>query len=67
MGGRSRVGQPPSGCAGAKRVGVEAGRQIRALSRGVMAGPEAEVAEPCCREKPLSVEVLGARTANRHR
>ena len=31
MGGRSEVGQPAIGSAGAKRVGDEAGRQIRRL------------------------------------
>ena len=32
MGGRSEVGQPAIGCAGSKRVGVEARRKIRGLS-----------------------------------
>ena len=32
MGGRNEVGQPPIGCGGAIRLGVEAGRQIRQLS-----------------------------------
>ncbi len=32
MGGRSEVGQPAIGSAGAKRVGVEARRKIRGLS-----------------------------------
>jgi hypothetical protein len=32
MGGRSEVGQPAIGRAGAKRVGVEVGRKIRQLS-----------------------------------
>ncbi len=36
MGGRSEVGQPAIGCAGVKRVGVEALREIRGLSRGAM-------------------------------
>jgi hypothetical protein len=34
MGGRSEVGQPAIGCAGAIRLGVEAGRKIRRSSRG---------------------------------
>ena len=32
MGGRNEVGQPAIGCAGAIRLGVEAGREIRRLS-----------------------------------
>jgi hypothetical protein len=32
MGGRSKVGQPAIGCAGVKRVGVEARREIHELS-----------------------------------
>jgi hypothetical protein len=32
MGGRNEVGQPAIGCAGAIRLGVEAGRKIRQLS-----------------------------------
>ena len=39
MGGRSEVGQPAIGCAGSKRVGVEARRETRELSRGVMVCP----------------------------
>ena len=39
MRGRSGVGQPPIGRGGAKPVGVEARREVRALSRGVMAVP----------------------------
>ena len=38
MGGRNGVGQPAIGCAGSKRVGVDAHRKIRGQSRGVMAG-----------------------------
>ena len=38
-GGRSEVGQPAIGCAGSKRVDVEAGRKIHQLSRGAMAYP----------------------------
>ena len=34
MGGRNEVGQPVIGCAGAIRLGVEACRKIRKLSRG---------------------------------
>jgi hypothetical protein len=32
MGGRNEVGQPPIGCGGAIRLGVETGRKIRRLS-----------------------------------
>ena len=39
MGRRGEVSQPAIGSAGAKRVGVEARRQIRGLSRGVTASP----------------------------
>ena len=55
-GRRGRVGQPAIGCAGSKRVGVEAHWQIRALSRGVMAWRKPEVVEPSRREKPRSVD-----------
>jgi|WetSurMetagenome_2_1015567.scaffolds.fasta_scaffold466012_1 hypothetical protein len=54
--GRDGVGQPAIGCAGAKRVGVEAHRKIRVLSRGVIAWRKPEVVEPCLQEKPRSVE-----------
>jgi hypothetical protein len=43
---------------GAKPVGVEVRREVRALSRGVMAGLEPEVVEPCCPENPLSDDPL---------
>jgi hypothetical protein len=58
MRGRNGVDQPPIGRGGAKPVGVEARRKIRAPSRGVMAGLEPVVVEPGCPENPLSVDSL---------
>jgi hypothetical protein len=58
--GVTQNGKPayPLDMIGAKPVGVETRRQIRELSRGVIAWRKPEVVKPSCREKLRSVDYL---------